>query len=347
MGWLPWKGKKKIERPKESTESAFNDASYSSPSKNDSLPPTSPAAAGGGGSSASAARAQPRADTLLTPCYRGDVDAVEELLAAGSTMDASDALGNSPLHLAAFNGHVKVVKMLLAAGADPNVQNGEQDTPIYMAVLSNNMECVKVIAEKDVQFNCANVEGFTPLHYAAGEGNLPITQYLVEACECDPEAPDNLGLTPGFCAVLQGRVDVAEYLLQISPAGGRARNMASDTILHCALKAQASNRRLLEILIDHHTDIRAVGADRISCEDMLNSRGYADLVERAKALLPEGEADATGATGGGEQEHGPKHFPWLKQYMSAYIDTHADGIPAKPLFSPQILQDEWEFVKRS
>ena len=64
--------------------------------------------------------------------------------------------------------------------------------------------------------------------------------------------------------MLQGRVEVAEYLLQVSPAGARARNMASDTVLHCALKAQANNRRLLEILIEHGTDVRAVGADRIS-----------------------------------------------------------------------------------
>ncbi len=67
----------------------------------------------------------------------------------------------------------------------------------------------------DENFNCANVEGFTPLHYAAGEGNLQVTKYLVEACQCDPEFPDNLGLTPGFCAVLQGRKEVAEYLLQV------------------------------------------------------------------------------------------------------------------------------------
>ena len=67
----------------------------------------------------------------------------------------------------------------------------------------------------DESFNCANVEGFTPLHYAAGEGNLNITKYLVEACGCDPEFPDNLGLTPGFCSVLQGRKEVSEYLLQV------------------------------------------------------------------------------------------------------------------------------------
>jgi len=67
----------------------------------------------------------------------------------------------------------------------------------------------------DENFNSANVEGFTPLHYAAGEGNLQVIKYLVEACQCDPEFPDNLGLTPEFCAALQGRKQVAEYLLQV------------------------------------------------------------------------------------------------------------------------------------
>jgi hypothetical protein len=45
-------------------------------------------------------------------------------------------------------------------------------------------------------FCSSNVEGFAPLHYAAGEGNLEISQYLVEACDSDPVAPDNLGTRP-------------------------------------------------------------------------------------------------------------------------------------------------------
>ena len=100
----------------------------------------------------------------------------------------------------------------------------------YLDVLRNKYFCHGLILEpcsflsifvfvlvqvSEDQFNSANIEGFTPLHYAAGEGNLQICQYLVETCNCDPQFPDNLGLTPGFCAVLQGRKDVAEYLLQV------------------------------------------------------------------------------------------------------------------------------------
>jgi hypothetical protein len=42
--------------------------------------------------------------------YRGDTDKVEELIRLNANLHATDALGNSPLHLAAFNGHNKVIR---------------------------------------------------------------------------------------------------------------------------------------------------------------------------------------------------------------------------------------------
>ena len=42
--------------------------------------------------------------------YRGDAEKVEELIELKTNLHATDALGNSPLHLAAFNGHAKVIR---------------------------------------------------------------------------------------------------------------------------------------------------------------------------------------------------------------------------------------------
>ena len=285
-----------------------------------------------------------RPDALLTPCYRGDAEKVQELIKLSADLHATDALGNSPLHLAAFNGHVKVISLLLEAGADATHQNGELDTPLYMAVLSNNLPCVSIIAEKltEQEFNCANVEGFTPLHYAAGEGNLQITKYLVESCECDAEFPDNLGLTPGFCAVLQGRTEVAEYLLQMSPEGAKARNMASDTMLHCALKAQPSNKALLKLLIDYGADIMAQGADQMTCQEMLIARHHQDLVEYS-ATLPRNQVQAEPAQKVLHSSNAP--FPWLRKYIADKIDSGSE-MPGKPVITPEILSEEWEFSRR-
>jgi len=216
-----------------------------------------------------------------------------------------------------------------------------------MAVLSNSLQCVKLISEKltDVQFNCANVEGFTPLHYAAGEGNMQITKYLVEACECDAEFPDNLGLTPGFCAVLQGRKEVAEYLLQMSPEGAAARNMASDTMLHCALKAQPNNKVLLKLLIDHGSDILSKGADQMTCEEMLIARHHQDLVDYGKTLMHNQKTPAPDSKVQHVAHATNAPCPWLRKYIADKIDSGSE-MPAKPIIIPEILQDEWEFVQR-
>lgn len=42
--------------------------------------------------------------------YRGDAEKVEELVKLKADLHVTDALGNSPLHLAAFNGHIKVIR---------------------------------------------------------------------------------------------------------------------------------------------------------------------------------------------------------------------------------------------
>lgn len=58
----------------------------------------------------------PHTDQLLklaritTTGYRGDAEKVEELIKLKADLHATDALGNSPLHLAAFNGHSKVIR---------------------------------------------------------------------------------------------------------------------------------------------------------------------------------------------------------------------------------------------
>mmetsp|Transcript_40144 Transcript_40144/g.78701 ORF Transcript_40144/g.78701 Transcript_40144/m.78701 type:complete len:350 (+) Transcript_40144:139-1188(+) len=342
MGWLPWKKKK--------SELEQNDRQRNVPPMVKTLNPpagSQPAVDQrvheSEGGAVKPAKKLPD-DAILTPSYRGDVDRVRELLSGSFgnvDIHSCDALGNTALHLAAFNGHLEVMRELIKGGADPNMTNGEKDTALYMAVLSNDIECVQTIAECDIEFNCTNIEGFTPLHYAAGEGNLEIVRYLVEQCEAETEIPDNLGLTPGFCAVLQGRQEVAEYLLSTNPEGVMARNMSSDTMLHCALKANAP-KALVKLLIDHGADLSAVGADNMTCEKMLLSRGHNDLLASATASHATSTPQvAKAAASDKPRPTGPAQIPWMKKYISCYIDT-GSAMPNKPTFKDTNLHDEWE-----
>lgn len=58
--------------------------------------------------------------------YVLSAEMVTALLAAGGNINATDAIGTTPLMCAAFHGHASVVQALLAAGADPGARQDKQ-----------------------------------------------------------------------------------------------------------------------------------------------------------------------------------------------------------------------------
>lgn len=70
---------------------------------------------------------------LRDAAERGDLRAVKDSLAIGISPNQTDALGNSPLHLAAGNGHGLLIQPLIEAGADPNGRNQDGKTPLHLA----------------------------------------------------------------------------------------------------------------------------------------------------------------------------------------------------------------------
>ena len=71
--------------------------------------------------------------TLHYAARFGDVDAVNEALAAGAEVNAVNKNGTTPLSLASAKGHEAVVGALLAAGAVVNATNNHGDTPLDIA----------------------------------------------------------------------------------------------------------------------------------------------------------------------------------------------------------------------
>ena len=66
---------------------------------------------------------------------QSQVDAVAALLAAGAPVDAKDQFGNTPLWRAVFNdrGRTQVIGLLLVAGADPDIANTSGVSPRALA----------------------------------------------------------------------------------------------------------------------------------------------------------------------------------------------------------------------
>ena len=78
---------------------------------------------------------------------------VEALLAAKADVNARDAGGATPLHLAAAQGFKSVAEVLLAAKADVNARDQRGDTPLHMAAAAGQTALVDLLLAHKAEVN--------------------------------------------------------------------------------------------------------------------------------------------------------------------------------------------------
>jgi uncharacterized protein len=97
------------------------------------------AAAGEIGDWLADAPAEARLRALVMAADHQRLDVIDQLVAAGTPVDATDAaFGGHPLRVAAGNGRPKSVRRLLDHGADPNLSDGEGRTPLALCRLGRH-----------------------------------------------------------------------------------------------------------------------------------------------------------------------------------------------------------------
>lgn len=85
-------------------------------------------------------------DTLLHIAARkGDLEAIDVLIASGAQINIRGDLGNTPLHQAAMRGQVESVKKLLSLGADLSVKNEYDQTALDVAMIGGHQSVVEIL----------------------------------------------------------------------------------------------------------------------------------------------------------------------------------------------------------
>ena len=91
----------------------------------------------------------------------------------GKMLNARNAVGESPLFIAARNGSTNILKILLDSNADPNAENSEGVTPIIISAKFNQKEAVSILlryvplSEPLILASADNIEIFEILNFQA------------------------------------------------------------------------------------------------------------------------------------------------------------------------------------
>ncbi|XP_050598063.1 ankycorbin isoform X6 [Bombus affinis] len=182
--------------------------------------------------------------------------------AAPELVNAPDAEGHTPLHLAVIAGDTQLVAVLLANGADVNAKDLEGHSVLHWATVCGEAECVRLVLAAGARPSTPDLRGGSPLHYAAQccgaaataelavpkKVGLKVLQTLLEF-GADVNAKDEDGRQPILWAASAGSV---EAVLALARAGGSAAAGAADkdglTALHCA--ASRGHARCVEALVN-------------------------------------------------------------------------------------------------
>ena len=119
---------------------------------------------------------------LHAAAHKGDVAKVQRLVASGAALNATDAYGRSPLHVAAFARQREVIRARAKAGADLNTLENDRYDAVTIASVADDEETLKVLLQlgASAKQTTSRYDG-TALIAAAHLGHDGVVRQLIAA----------------------------------------------------------------------------------------------------------------------------------------------------------------------
>ena len=208
-----------------------------------------------------------RAPLFVAACVPGLSETVRVLIAAKADVNATNARGETPAHIAADAGpgSEETLGILIDAGANIHAcTRYGQVRPLHLAARQCSAIPVALLLKHGANPHALDSDGRTPLHWV-GVGSLYEEQDMLTAINalldagCDIEALDNNGASPLRVA---GFNLAANRALALLATGANIEAQAADgsTVLHTVVGQGDMGRsgvRMLRILLDHDADPNA------------------------------------------------------------------------------------------
>ena len=156
----------------------------------------------------------------------------------GSESDGADSTSNtiSPLHCAVTSGHELCLKLLLDhSAAQVNSSDALGFTPLHIAARRNLLDSVRLLVQQKAELNCQDLRGRSPVMLAAEAGHLDLLEFLLDQ-GARQDTVDSKGNTALHLACQAGHTSTANLLLgrPCSPALVSLQNKAGKSPLHLA-----------------------------------------------------------------------------------------------------------------
>jgi ankyrin repeat protein len=191
---------------------------------------------------------------------RGDLEAVEALLAQGADVNAPQGDGMTALHWAAHRGDVSMMETLLRAGGKTGALTRlGAYTPLHLAAEVGWGEVTSLLLGAGADPSALTSTGVAPLHVAAGAGDPGVVASLMDA-GADPDLPDAAShRTPLMFAAARDRREVVDLLMERG-ADVAAQSRVVDFAQRGEIDGELQRERTERMKELREAELRAAGA---------------------------------------------------------------------------------------
>jgi ankyrin repeat protein len=222
-------------------------------------------------------------DGIFDAAARGDASTVRALVKlGGANANATDALGRTPVWIAARGGHTETVRALVACGADVHTVDNRSCTPVWAAAQHGHTETVRVLVQDCLaNVHTAGDDGRTPVYAAAANGHTETVWALVD-CGADARTANSNGQTPVGTAAMYGHTKTVRALVD---CGADARTANSNGWTPIFLAASYGHTETVRALVECGADVNTADNGGWTPIFLAASRGHTETV---RALVRSG-----------------------------------------------------------
>ncbi|XP_072754807.1 rabankyrin-5 [Anoplolepis gracilipes] len=184
----------------------------------------------------------------------------------------------TPLHLCCQWGLEQVVQTLIEHGADVNARDAEGKTPVHVAIQNQHSQIISLLlCHPNIDLNKRDKRGLTPFATALTVRNNKAAQAILERLPKAAEQYDNKGRNFLHTAIQKGDMESILFLLSIQvDVNSRIHDVTQTPPLHLA--AMLGNEMLVRSLILAGARVNDTDANRNTALHVAAKAGHATVV---------------------------------------------------------------------